>query len=96
MVFAGRFVVSVRRFAARPVGAANTHAEFFRFKDLQQTANQRRFADARPAGDDHQPLPARRPQRRLLTGRQFDVQFFLHPADGGFQINPRQRMAGPR
>ena len=66
--------------------------QVFGGEDLENAADQRGLADARPARDDQQFVPARLPDRLLLPRGQLDPQAGLDPSDGLLHIDARQRV----
>jgi len=78
MVFASKPVVSVRRLAARPVGA-HSNTSIFLPENLQNTGDDRRFTDTRPSGDRRDFAVEHGRDGFTLRGRERSTRFLLDP-----------------
>ena len=82
-----------RQAFGRSARGSGQHAfHFLGGKDFEDAADQRRFADARPARDDEQLVLARLPNGFLLGHRQLDAQSLFDPGNRLFDVDAGQGM----
>ena len=75
-------MASLIRLAARPVRRTQQDIDALGGQDAQDRVDDRRLADARPAGDDGDLRGERRAYRVGLAGRQGEPGLALHPGQG--------------
>ena len=88
MVFASKPVASLIRFAARPVGAHSRMSTPLADRMRRIAVDDRRLADARPAGNHRDLRGERRPDRLGLAGRQSEPGPPFHPGQRLVGIDP--------